>query len=98
MFIVKKHKTDSGQLLLAIVDKDLLGKQIEERNKILDLKSNFYQGEDMSSEEVIRLVEKAEYLNVVGQNILSLLNKLDLVDKILEISSIPYAHITLIKD
>ena len=41
-------------LLLVITDKNLLGRRIEEGNLQLDLRSQFYQGEEKSKTEIAR--------------------------------------------
>ena len=44
--IVKIHNNE-GRLILAICDKDILGKKFVEEKKQLDLSSGFYKGEQM---------------------------------------------------
>ena len=61
--IVKKH-SQNNKLVLAICDEDLLGKTIEENDLILDLKSDFYRGEEMNETELkqLRIIKKLEIL------------------------------------
>lgn len=96
-FIVKEHEFD-GKLVLAIVDKQLLGKQILEGKKILDLKSSFYQGEEKSEEDVLRLVKKASQVNIVGKNIVSLLKQKNIIDDFSQIGGVSYAQTVFIQN
>ncbi|MFH1771087.1 MAG: DUF424 family protein [archaeon] len=97
MYIVKKHKADPTNTLLAIVDEELFGKKIEEENKILDLTSSFYKGEIKSEEEVLKMIKQVKHLNVVGEKIVSLLKKEGLVDNVSEIDGVPYAQSTILR-
>lgn len=95
VFIAKEHKFD-GKLVLAIIDKELLGKQILEGKKILDLKSSFYQGEEKSEEDILRLVKKANQVNIVGKNIVSLLKQKNIIDDFSQIGGVTYSQTVFI--
>ncbi|NQU98387.1 DUF424 family protein [Candidatus Woesearchaeota archaeon] len=97
-FIVKKHNIEKTNVMLAIIDKELLGKKIIEDKKVLDLTSNFYKGEKKTEKEVLEMIKNANHLNVVGKNIVNFLKKQKIVDSFLKINKIPYAQIIIIKD
>jgi|TARA_B100002003_G_C13995773_1_gene480940 hypothetical protein len=92
--IVKAHATEDKRLLLAICDTKLIGKKFEEGNKQLDLTSEFYNGQEKSEQETINLMKKAYILNLVGENVVNLALKLELIsgDHVDHISKIPYAQ------
>ena len=95
--IVKIHKTDKNNIILAICDSDLLGKKFEEKNKQLDLTSNFYNGQEMSDKEVCDLMRKAYIINLVGKKSITLAINGDLIsgNNINKIKGIPYAQCVL---
>ena len=96
--IVKEHIAKDGRLILVICDSELLGKIFEEDNKILDLKSDFYQGEEKAEEEIIEKTQKAYLIHVVGKESMKLLKKLNLVseESIIKIADIP--HVEIVKE
>ncbi len=95
--IVKIHNNE-GKLVLAICDKDILGKKFSENNKQLDLTSDFYKGEEMDEEELKELIKKAFMINAVGKKSVSFLEKEEMVskDNTIEIDKIPHAQVFFI--
>ena len=91
--IVKIHKTEDKRMILAICDSDLLGKKFEEKNKQLDLTSDFYKGEEKSEQEICDLMRNAHNLNLVGKKSVTLAINENLIsgNHIKEIKKIPYA-------
>ena len=57
--IVKIHKTQEGRIILAVCDKEIIGKKYEENGIQLDLKSEFYKGKEIEEEKVKELFKKA---------------------------------------
>ncbi len=53
---VKIHK--SYRSIVAICDDNLLGKKFEEDSKQLDVRENFYKGQQMSKEELMTLIKR----------------------------------------
>lgn len=100
MIITKVHQNREGQKILALCDKELLGQKFEEGNRQLDLTSSFYQGEEKSEEEIKELLKDAYIINLVGEESLKLMEKLNLIDKehIIRIKNIPHAEIVLIRE
>lgn len=93
--IIKEHKNNEGKLILAICDKELLNKIIEENDLQLDLTSNFYKGEEKSEEEIKILIKKSYLINAVGEKTIEFLKKLELTkdEEIKKIKNTPYAQI-----
>lgn len=96
--ILKKHSTTEGQLILAMCDEELLGKEFEENELILDLTSEFYKGKKLSEEEAEKLINDAYIINAVGEKVIEFLKKKEYVDKVKEIQKIPYTQIVLVKE
>ncbi len=95
--IVKVHKTQDGRRIVAICDNELIGKKFEEGNLQLDLSSSFYRCEEMSEEDIIRLIKGSYIVNIVGEKSIKLAIRLGIVDKrdIIKIKNIPHAQAIL---
>lgn len=92
--VVSKKLDDNGRLILNVVDKELMGRRFEEGNKVLDLTSNFYKGEMMEREEIIKLFEKSFCINFIGNESVELGRKNEMVKNYMEIKGIKYAFMT----
>ena len=92
-FVVKKH-IYMHKLILAVCDKELLGKKFEQDNKVLDLTSSFYKGELMNQEEVLDLMNKAYILNLIGEASVKLALNNNLISErlVFKVKNIPYAQ------
>lgn len=91
---VKLHK--SYRAVVAICDSDLIGKKFEEGIKQLDIRENFYKGEEMSYKETIELMRR-EYkedstFNIVGKESVKAAEEAGLINKkfVKKIKGIPY--------
>lgn len=98
MFI-KIHKAYRD--VIAICDKELLGKQFEEKEKTLNIRESFYKGEEKSQEEIIELmkdlVKEDATFNIVGEKSVACALKAGIIKKqgIKKVSGIPYALILM---
>ena len=67
-FFIKIHR--SYRAVVAICDFDILGKKFEEGKKQLDVRENFYKGEEVNVEKAIELMKKQRRedstFNIVG--------------------------------
>ncbi len=97
-FIVKKHKNLDNQIILAIIDKNLLGKTFEEENKILDCSSEFYNGTEMNEDEILKMLPAVNQINIVGEKIFSFLKKQEYAETKYEIQGIPFSFIIINRD
>ena len=93
--IVKIHKDNYSRIVLAVCDKELLGKKFEEGNKQLDLASDFYEGEEKTEKETGDLMRNAYMINLVGDKSVGLAIKEEIVDKnsVMKIKDVPYAQV-----
>jgi len=96
--IVKIHKTENKQIILAVCDTEILGKKFEEGNKQLDLNSDFYKGDEKSDKEVSDLMRNCYTLNLVGEKTIKLAlgDGLIVTGNIKKIAKIPYANVILL--
>ena len=92
--IVKINKNEKGEIILAVCDKELIGKCVEEEDKQLDLTTEFYAGEELSDIETGDLIRNSYLVNLVGQKSIGLGLKEELIQKenVKTIAGIPYAQ------
>jgi len=66
---VKLHR--SYRTVVAVCDSNLLGKKFEEGERVLDVRENFYKGEEMDYGKVVELMRKEANddatFNIVGE-------------------------------
>lgn len=86
-------------ILLAISDKDVLGKRFEENELVLDVSESFYSENECDESKAVELIKDATIVNAVGEKIISLMVREKLIDgsKIIRIGGIPHAQIVAIK-
>jgi hypothetical protein len=97
--IVKVH-TRGGRTIVSVVDSALLGKVFEEGEKILDLKSDFYKGEEMLPEEIGDLIRNADNVTLIGDDAVQLGLKEGIIENahVGKVKGIPYAQGLLLHD
>jgi hypothetical protein len=83
--------------VVAICDKELVGKKFEEGKKQLDLRENFYKGEEANKEGVIALIlrqarEDATF-NIVGEKSIAAAIEAGIITKesVARVQNIPFA-------
>ncbi len=95
--IVRIHEPQAGKKIVAICDEELVGKKFKEKNVQLDLSSEFYNGEKKSEEDILKLLDYAYIVNMVGKNAVNLGKKAGIVleKDILYVQKIPYTQAIL---
>ena len=85
--------------IIAICDSNLLGKKFEEKEFQLDVKENFFKGEKISEEELIKLLkneimEDATF-NIIGEKSVNSALKAKIIseEQIKKIQGIPFVII-----
>jgi hypothetical protein len=80
--------------ILAVCDKDVVGKRVERGEVVLYAKPEFYKGEEIG-EEVKELFKEATVINLMGKRIVELAIKEGWVDEenVLEIEGIKHAQV-----
>jgi uncharacterized protein len=95
---------DTYRYVVAICDKELLGKKFEDDKFQLDVKESFYKGKDgkeASEAEVLerirKLVMEDATFNIVGKNSVRLALKLGLITEegIKEINGVPFSLVLI---
>ena len=90
---------ESGEVMLAISDKSVLGKRYEENDMQLDVLEDFYSGSTCNKDDAIKLIKSATIINAVGNNIISLLIEKKMIekDRVLKIGGVSHAQIISIR-
>jgi len=87
--------------VVAVCDSDILGKKFEEGNFQLDVKENFYGGDEFSKEEAAvvigRMIREDATFNIVGEESVELAKKLGIVkdEGVKKIQGVPFAMVFL---
>lgn len=93
--LIKIHK--SYRNVIAICDSNLLGKKFEEGKMQLDLTGEFFNGEEKTDSEILKIMQDASTedatFNIVGEHATGLAIKAGIIDKksIKKIQGIPVA-------
>jgi len=93
--MIKIHK--SYRDVVAMCDKELIGKKFEQGKSQLDLKPSFYEGDELTKEKILELLQNMAKedatFNIVGEKSISLALKTGIIEKngVKHISGIPYA-------
>jgi len=86
-----------GRRIVAVCDKELLGKKFEEGERLLDLDANrgFYEGELSDEQSVKAEISMADSINLVGHTSVGVGKTTGLVsdDNILQVAGIPHAQV-----
>ena len=93
MIYIKIHK--GNEIIVAICDKELIGKRFSEGKLCLNVKKDFYKGELMDKDKVKEILKNATNLNIVGKKAIGLALKEKIIDKtsILRIKGVPHAQV-----
>lgn len=97
--LLKVHK--SYRWVVAVCDKEVFGKVLKERGRILDLSGEFFKGEvlgeDKVKKEIVRCQKEDATFNFVGENSVKIAKGLGLVKEsgVVEIEGVPVALVLL---
>ena len=97
---VKQHVARDRRLLLAVCDSDLKGKKFEDNKIQLDLSSDFYNGEEMDEERVLKLMKCASMVNLVGKKSVELGIKAGIIEKehVIKVKGVPHAQGVVVRE
>ncbi len=91
----------SCRTIIIICDADLIGKKLEQGEFQLDLKENFFEGDETSKQEAIKIMKNMAQedatFNIVGQESINAALEAGIINKegIKTIQDIPFALILL---
>ena len=83
MMYIKIH--NSYRTVVAVCDSDLIGKIFEEGNIELNVKENFFKGEETSEDEVFEIMQNMALedatFNIVGENSVNVAKKAGIISE-----------------
>ncbi len=90
---MKKYDTE-GQLIVAVCDKNIIGKRFREGELVLKLDECFYKGDEASEKEVKEALANATIANIAGEKSIACAVECGCVDteSIIFIKGIPHAQ------
>ncbi len=68
---LKIHSFPEGNVI-ALCDKDILGKRFEEKELVLDIDKDFYEGEEASKEDVFKALGECVSATIAGNEAVAL--------------------------
>lgn len=90
-----------GEVLVAICDRELLGKKFEDRdrNLVLEVKESFYKGELVDSRFSLDQLKGATIVNMVGRGIIREVVESGVIRKesVISVGGVPHAQIIKMK-
>ncbi|HJH29046.1 MAG TPA: DUF424 family protein [Methanosarcinaceae archaeon] len=91
---LKIHKSGSG-IMVAVCDKDVLGKKLKHGNVNVMISEGFYKGDIVSEEQVIEALANAKTANLFGERTVACAIKCGAVDPeyAMIIDGVPHAQI-----
>ena len=97
MFYVKVHEA-SGEVLVAGCDREILGSVLTEGDLEVRVNERFYGGEESDEENFLRRIEDATIVNIMGNRIVELAIKKNLVSEknVRKIGGVKHAQIVWI--
>lgn len=90
--LIKVHES-MGKKIVAVADKELIGKRFEEGERCLDITERFYKGKEETEEEILKILKQSTNTNFVGKKAVALGVKAGIItkDSIITIKGIPHA-------
>jgi hypothetical protein len=95
---VRIMTSDTGSLVVAICDKELLGKVFREGDITLDVSRAFFEGDLMDADEAVEYLHDAFTAIVVGEEAVNKAIEAGMVhpEAVLRVEGVPYAQIVRI--
>jgi hypothetical protein len=92
--LAKKHER-MGKNVLAVCDKELLGKIIETEKLEFNVSKKFYGGEEVTEKELLKKLKEVDSANLIGNNCIEILEKQGLINQgsIITINGVKHAQI-----
>ena len=93
-FYMQTYKI-GAEVVVAVCDKELIGKTFREGEITLEVSASFYKGELVSEEEMLAALRRATVANIVGESAVRCAVEHGFVDasNILRVRGVPHAQI-----
>lgn len=95
MDVYVNQTRQGGHTLLAVCDRDLLGKQLKQGTVVFHVREEYYGGNLVGLEEAMNLIRQSAIVNMVGSRVVARAISEGLVhpDAVLNIQGTPHAQI-----
>lgn len=82
-------------VLVAACDKEVLGKTLKHGNTVVEISRGFYEGEEVSDDELQKVLQEATTANLFGEKTIKCAIKCGLIDpdSVMIIDCVPHAQI-----
>lgn len=82
-------------VLVAACDKEVLGKSLKHGNTVVEISRGFYEGEEVSDDELQKALQEATTANLFGEKTIKCAIKCGLIDpdSVMIIDCVPHAQI-----
>ncbi len=89
---------NKDNVLVAACDKEMLGKKLKHGNTVVEISKAFYEGEDVSEEELQKALQQATTANLFGEKTVKCAIKCGLIDpdSVIMIDCVPHAQIFIL--
>ncbi|HLD16007.1 MAG TPA: DUF424 family protein [Candidatus Nanoarchaeia archaeon] len=96
---LKVHSTGErfgNRYVIAVCDKDLIGKTIENKKYKIKITERFYKGEEMNEAQVIGILKDAGNVNIMGKRAVEIALKSGIISEknIIKIGKVKHAQST----
>ncbi len=100
MKIHVKIRKSQGETLVSMCDANVIGKDLEEGKIHLNVKKDFYEGEEIETQEIEGYLNRASIANLVGKNCIEKAIELGYINEsnLISVEDIPHAQFVLYKD
>lgn len=90
----KVHESQNRKVL-AVCDKDIVGKILEENQFYFDITESFYKGEEITSDELKKMIREFDNINLVGEKSIevAISEKITSKKNVIRIKNIPHVQI-----
>lgn len=91
---IKIHETPEQRNVIALCDKELIGKTLTQGAIELKVSERFYKGDELSESEVSEILKDSINLNILGERAIALALKCGVITEknIIQIQGVPHAQ------
>lgn len=91
---LKIHKS-GNQMIVAVCDKELIGKKLKKGELVIEITETFYKGEIASEDKIIEAISKATTANIFGSLAVKCAVDAGLIDPgcVIYVDGIPHAQL-----
>lgn len=91
---IKIHKAGPDREVVALCDKELIGKKFSEGNIEIIASEKFYKGEELPEDKMAEILKNAKNVNIFGKKSIAFAIKLGVIssENVIMIQGVPHAY------